>query len=104
MSNPSNSSDLIPPPTPSSPPQLPQSKQQQQQTLPSASLILRQTNKLNPRLPRPSNLAHSTIPHSYAYGAAPTVSELSDQSSTHHRRNTNTQSNPTTTTDQPTET
>lgn len=84
----SNSSDL--PPTPSSPPQSiipppPQQQQPQKQTLPSASLILRQTNKLNPRLPRPSNLAHSTIPHSYAYGAAPTVSELSDQSSSTRR-------------------
>ncbi|KAH9814230.1 hypothetical protein DFH28DRAFT_895021 [Melampsora americana] len=99
-SNP-NSSDLLP--TPSSPPQSiqpssnqpkqpsqPSQPSQPQPALPSASLILKQTNKLNPRLPRPSNLAHSTIP-SYAYGAAPTLTESPDQSS-NHRRHTHRQS------------
>lgn len=72
-----------PPPNPHQPPLPPQSH-----TLPSASLILGQTTKVNPRIPRPSNLAHSTIPHSYAYGAAASAappkapaSELSDHSS-----------------------
>ncbi|EFP87570.2 uncharacterized protein PGTG_13941 [Puccinia graminis f. sp. tritici CRL 75-36-700-3] len=43
-----------------------------QQLPPSASLILGQTAKINPRLPRPSasTITLSSVPYSYAYGAA----------------------------------
>ncbi|POW11653.1 hypothetical protein PSTT_05198 [Puccinia striiformis] len=63
---------------------VPATQQQQQQPMaeqqehqepplpPSASLILGQTKKINPRLPRPSSstITLSSVPYSYAYGAA----------------------------------
>ncbi|WAQ92024.1 hypothetical protein PtA15_15A418 [Puccinia triticina] len=55
--------------------------QPQQHLPPSASLILGQTSKVNPRLPRPSSSAItlSSVPYSYAYGAAGSPPQLASK-------------------------